>query len=408
MRKVIGALGLVFAVSGVFSQESSSNAGTASILLLRIGPNPRISSMSEAFSGLANDENALYYNPAGLSTIASAGISLNHTEWFEDIRIENLTFAYPISKKMGIGLGLTHLWMPSIESFDYLGQSLGSIDVSSSIVDFGFSYKIQSAFSVGIGVKYFQEKLATYSAAGFGFDLGLLLKTMISGLSVGIAAQNYGGNIKYDQQNQKIPLTFRGGLSYQLARTSLLFSLDVIKSSDSDIRIYLGSEYTFNNQLSLRIGNKFSEAEIFTPSFGAGFHLQGRYNFYYTYGMYSDLGGIHQLGFTFNFGNPSKYKSKPLYYPSQPLKLVPPENVKVDIIENELRISWDRVSGVQYNVYAKHSTQEKWVKLNKSLLYNNSIKFKKPKSRGIYYFRVSSQYNGKESSFSKEASIYVK
>ena len=81
--------------------------------------------------------------------------------------------------------------------------------------------------------------------------------------------------------------------------------------------------------------------------------------------------------------------------------------MKVEFSEEEMHVSWGRVPGVQYNVYAKHSSQEKWSKLNKSPLYNNSMKFKKPLLPGTYSFRVSSMHNGKESSFSKEVKINV-
>jgi hypothetical protein len=79
----------------------------------------------------------------------------------------------------------------------------------------------------------------------------------------------------------------------------------------------------------------------------------------------------------------------------------------VDVSGNELRISWDRVSGVQYNVYARYSTQDTWRQLNKKPLYNNSMKFKKPEMKGIYYFRVGSVFGGKESPYSKEVNIHV-
>ena len=89
------------------------------------------------------------------------------------------------------------------------------------------------------------------------------------------------------------------------------------------------------------------------------------------------------------------------------MSLVPPLNLGVKVTGNELNISWDRVSGVQYNVYARHSSKDKWIKLNKSALYNNSMKFKKPAAQGIYYFRVSSLFAGKESTYSKEVTIHV-
>jgi hypothetical protein len=404
----IAVLAISIFCSSILGQEGSPDAGTASVLLLRFGPNPRVAGLSEAFTGLANDENALYYNVAGLPYLNSSVVSLNHTEWFEDIRMDNITLGHFLSRKIGIAAGLTHMWMPGIEGRDNQGQTTGSIDVTSSVAYLGFAYKIIPAFSLGIGVKYFQDKLASYTTSGFGYDAGLMVKTSLRGLSAGFAVQNFGGKIKYDSEDQKIPLTFRGGLVYKLYMPEIQFALDVVKSVDTDYRIHFGIEYVFRNQFALRVGNKFTKSEKFTPSFSAGFNLRQQYYIDYSFVNYSDLGAVHRLGFSYHFNHISTTKrSFGSYDYSKPVILKPPPNVMVDVSGNELRISWDRVSGVQYNVYARYSTQDTWRQLNKKPLYNNSMKFKKPEMKGIYYFRVGSVFGGKESPYSKEVNIHV-
>jgi hypothetical protein len=188
-----------------------------------------------------------------------------------------------------------------------------------------------------------------------------------------------------------------------------LFSLDVSKSLDTDIAVHIGAEYLVVSNFSLRMGNRFTQIEKFTPSFGVGFHFNEEYNLYYTFSNYSDLGGTHRIGISFRFGYVNKNtRSRLLYETSQIVKNIPPENIDVKIESDELIISWDRVAGVQYNVYAKHSSVNTWVKLNKIPLYNNTLKYKKPIALGNYSFKVCSVYNNKESTFSKEVSLYVK
>jgi hypothetical protein len=399
---------LVMSIANVFGQESSSDAGTASVLLLRFGPNPRVAGLSEAFTGIADDENALYYNIAGLPYLKSGVVSLNHTEWFEDIRMENITFGHYFSRSLGLAVGLTHMWMPGIEGRDNQGQAVGSVDVTSSVINLGAAYKIIPSLSLGIGAKFFQDKLGSYSTTGFGFDAGLLVKTFLSGLSLGVAVQNFGGKINYDTEDHKIPLTYRGGLVYKFYQPNLQLALDVVKSVDTDYAMNFGVEYVFRNQFSLRVGNKLTSYQSFTPSFSAGFNVKKQYYIDYTFVNYTELGSIHRVGFAFHF-NPRSTRAKSIshYDSSKPVNLVPPTDLAVKVSGNELNISWGRVAGVQYNVFAKHSTQDKWVKLNKSALYNNSMKFKKPAAKGIFYFRVNSIFGGKESKYSKEVNINV-
>jgi hypothetical protein len=292
---------MLYTYQNGFAQETANAAGTSSILLLRFAPSPRVAGLSEAYTGLADDENSLFYNPGGLNNLRSAVIGLNHTEWFEDIRVDNIIFGYDLSKKLAMGVGLVHMWMPGLESKDDLGRSLGSFNVQSSVANLGISYRFNFALSMGVAVKYFQDKLGTYSASGFGFDAGLYLRTAIPGLSTGIVVQNIGGDVTYDQIPQKIPMVYRGGIAYRLRSAHSLFTLDVVKSIDTDYNLNFGVEYIFQKQFSLRIGNRFSQQETFTPSFGLGIHIEQQYNFFYTYSNFSDLGGSHRLGFSYSF-----------------------------------------------------------------------------------------------------------
>jgi len=298
---IIVLLILLLSNEALRAQESALSAGTSSILLLRFAPSPRAAGLSEAFAGLADDETSLYYNPAGLANIPSAVLSLNHTEWFEDIKVDNIIASYKFSHKLSMGVGLVHMWMPELEARDELGRSLGSFNVSSSVFNLGFSYKFNVAFSMGVVVKYFHDSLGDYTAAGFGFDAGFYLNTTISGLSAGLVVQNLGQDVTYERVSQKIPLSYRAGIAYKLSSANTTLALDMVKSIDTDFGLHFGIEYVFQDQFSLIAGNKFLAYDLFVPSFGVGFHLQEQYHFYYSYATYSDLGGTHRLGFNFNF-----------------------------------------------------------------------------------------------------------
>ena len=97
---------------------------------------------------------------------------------------------------------------------DENGQPTGSINVSSSIISTGVSYKFHPIFRVGLGIKYFLDKLADVSVSGVGFDLGLFFKPAVSGFTAGLSVQNLGGKVEYEVEKQEIPLVFRGGIAY--------------------------------------------------------------------------------------------------------------------------------------------------------------------------------------------------
>jgi len=392
----------------IYAQSPSSSAGTASNLMLRFGTSAKVTGLSEAFTGLADDENSLLYNPGGLPNIQKGIFSLNHAEWFEDIRIDNMVFGYNLFNDLGIGFSISHMWMPEIQGKDEYGQETAPFNVSSSIVNLGVGYKVHPGFFTGIGIKYFVDNLANYSASGVALDVGLYMRTIIPGLTAGLALQNFGGDIQYDKEKQRIPLTYRGGLAYKLYSQHLTFTTDVVKSIDSELNINTGIEYIFKDFVSLRIGNRFSENEMFLPAFGAGIQLEDMFHINYTFFNLSDLGSTHRVGISYHFNIPYNLKwRKGLVKKPQLVLLVPPKKVNVSLIHEELVITWDKVEGAKYNVYAKYGDKSDWKKITNETLIINFLKINKKPEPGNYSFKITSVINNRESNFSEEVTIHV-
>ena len=75
------ALVVQFAFPGFsYSQTVTSAAGLVSPLSA-LGASARADAMGGAFTGLADDSSALFFNSAGLSGLSNARISLNHNSY---------------------------------------------------------------------------------------------------------------------------------------------------------------------------------------------------------------------------------------------------------------------------------------------------------------------------------------
>jgi len=393
--------------STLIAQESSGNAGTASALLLRFNPSVRVAGLSGAYTGLADDENALLFNPAGLTNMNFSGVSLNHNEWLEDIRIENLTASYAITRDIGVGIGFTHMWMGDLQGKDEFGNDTERFSVSSSILQIGGGYKIMSGVRGGIAFKYLIDDLAGYKASGFAFDAGFLFNTFLNNLTAGLSVQNLGGKISYDQEKQSLPLNFRGGLAYDITSIDMLMTADVAKSADTDLDILFGVEYILLDQFALRAGNRFNANEAFTPSFGIGFSLENSYHLQYTFVTLNELGATHRIGFSYTFKAPGNRVISPGRMSTASLVLYPPYNIRTAIDGDEIIVTWDPLPGANYNVYARHSKSDQWAKLTKSPLNKNELRIPKPSIPGKMSFKVTSLQLDRESGFSKEVNIDV-
>jgi hypothetical protein len=391
------------------AQSPYENGGTNSNLFLKMDVTPRAAALGGTFTAIANDENTLLYNTAGLAKPRSSFIALNHTQWFDDIRIENMLFTYKMSSGLGMGLGISYMGMPSIQGMSNSNSPTQEFDVSSSIVQLGFGYEIYYGAMLGLGVKYFNENLAGFTAGGVALDAGILFETMVRGLTVGFAVQNISGKIKYDFFNEKPPIVFRGGVAYKVPLQDLRFALDVVKSSDQDFQYDLGIEYILAKYAVLRLGNQAVSQKLFSPSFGVGANIEDKYQLDYTFLNHENLGATHRIGISFRFDIRPLFKGKKPGYNRRGSSIIKtPIGLRYVLKDNALVIKWLPITGAKYYVYAKTEKNGKWRKLNIKPIEKNEMIYKRPKKGTKYYITVTAVLNNLESAFARQIEVEVK
>ena len=94
----LGRIGRSFIASVLHAAFSSKSAGTSGAAFLKIGAGARPTAMGGAYTALADDANALYWNPAGLVRLEKREFSASHAEMFESTRLDFLAYAHPTSQ----------------------------------------------------------------------------------------------------------------------------------------------------------------------------------------------------------------------------------------------------------------------------------------------------------------------
>lgn len=155
---------------------------------MSIDVSARAQAMGGAFSALANDVYATFYNPAGLVQIQSMQLAFTHTQQFlASVNYDYIGFTKPISENKAFGLSLIRLGVDNIKDsrsaaiFDDNGI-LQSIDQSrvekfnsaDYVFFFSLSQRFRSNLLLGFNVKLIRRDLADHSANGLGFDIGAL------------------------------------------------------------------------------------------------------------------------------------------------------------------------------------------------------------------------------------------
>jgi len=255
------AVGLLIGL-GFGSLKVAAAAETASFL--KVSPGARPIGMGNAFTAVADDLNALAWNPAGLSGVKQREAAFMHAELFEGTRYDYMGYAHPIgsaargaSGQSTLAFGLARLSQDPIGGRAADRSATGSFDASDSAFQAAFSRPIgRRGPSVGASVKFLQSQLAGHKAQGYAFDLGVKHGLHAGGMPVflGASAMNLGPGLEFIDEKNNLPMTLSVGAGVQTIG-AFLISADIRHRPQSGETVFgLGTEYAMLSALTLRAG----------------------------------------------------------------------------------------------------------------------------------------------------------
>lgn len=249
--------------------------------LIDVGAKPI--ALGGAFTSLANNSNAVYYNPAGLSQMPFREVSIFYSPapfGLKELANGSVNFVEP-TKFGAFGL--------SAKTYGF--ELYKEITVTAS-----YSNNYKKKIYYGANVNFYNLKIQNYgSASTFGVDIGGLAY-LTDFLRWGFAAFNLN-RPKIGTQDDKLPQVYRTGISVQ-PRNELNFMLDVEKDTRYTTSVKAGIEYSLYDMIDLRAGIG-TEPTKFSAGVGLYYSI-----FEIDYGFYNhqDLGLTHQGTITVNFG----------------------------------------------------------------------------------------------------------
>lgn len=331
-------LGLV-GVSNSEAKIKFSKVGTTSAQFLKIGVG-RATGMGDAFTAIADDASASYFNPAGLTQLSKREFFVNHIDWISDINHEYFCVALPITNIGVLALSVTALTMGDMEKLtiddpatairedDSSGLYFGAMDLAFAL---SFARQITEKLAFGLTAKAINQSLYNLSGSAAALDFGLLYHTGFKSLRLGAAITNFGTSMTYSgigiqfqdttfalkpraqylTTPTPLPVTFRFGIAYDFLDdpiNKLTFATDLLHPNDINETINFGLEYTYRKVFLVRAGYilntdfEYAKAMKYQTglSFGAGFmtNLTPGVSLRLDY-CYRDMGwlkGSHRLG----------------------------------------------------------------------------------------------------------------
>lgn len=305
--------------------------------------------MGGAFSAVADDATAIYWNPAGLPLIGHQEVTGGHANLFgSEIRDSFISFVLPLTPSQAVGIDWYHS-----------GYSDSELDFGENRIDLAYGRRIGSRFSAGAVVKYLNRNTGldgfeVRRGSGFGIDFGVLYQPIPMLRIAGVGQDAFDTELKYSAGNGNVvafPRTLRAGA----ALTPWSWGTVAV---DVDDRLHVGAEYRPAELLALRAGlqDDVGGPEGTELSFGAGIRWSVL-RFDYAYVDHPVLGGTSHFGLSLGFNfNPSqirieKVETRDIYtslyrsYSHEPLGSVRVRNLEDTPVRARLRVMVPELMG---------------------------------------------------------------
>jgi hypothetical protein len=324
MRPWIAA-GVAFLV--VVAQAHTCHAvsnGTQAGSFLMIGSGARAASMGEAFTGLADDVSAAYWNPAGLVQLPSLQATLCYAAWFADTSYSVVSLGAPIAPGHCLAASVYYFHVPTIANVPESVEP--AVDLSNYAAGVSYACGLTDRLSIGGGIKMLSQDItqagrADSSASSALIDLGVLYRNEDPDISGGLLLQNMGPKLEFRDAGSPAPFWARAGVAWRVYRDewlSVVATADAAQPVDTGYKLVIpsggisdifkislkgprqnrynygfGTEWWIADLLALRAGYVTRVgSDIDTPSAGAGLKFTVDpfvYALDYSYSFWGDL-----------------------------------------------------------------------------------------------------------------------
>jgi len=266
------------------------SAGSSSLIISRLPVGTRAMALGGAYTAMADDPSAIWWNPSCLARINSIEMGVLHVEQGQDIRMENALFAWPVVSGGTLGAGASYLGMPPIR--EQLEDPATGAYLGTGANLTAYQWKTAAGFgqylsrwgglpllgplwergAIGASLAVLGEQIGIEGSYTVSADVGYLYDDPSSGRRFGVVARELGAPTR----GAPLPVTGQVGVAQDIGDWGL--SADVLTATDDSYRVRGGAEWTYQGDtgaVSLRLGAQHSFSSHLNSwlSMGLGYHL---------------------------------------------------------------------------------------------------------------------------------------
>ncbi|NPA44247.1 MAG: type IX secretion system protein PorQ [Chlorobi bacterium] len=193
--------------------------GDGVFTFLEIPNSAKVASLGGANISIYNDDlNMAFQNPALLNSDMERKVVLNYVNYFTDINLGSVAYAFN-NKKIGtIAIGLQFLDYGKFISADATGIIIGDFSASDYALNIIWSKQLFKNITGGINIKPLYSSYETYTSFGIVADVGISYINTEKEMATSLTLKNIGTQLKpfTDDNYESIPFDIQLGFSKKL------------------------------------------------------------------------------------------------------------------------------------------------------------------------------------------------
>jgi len=183
------------------------------------------------------DANLSISNPSLLDSVMTGSMSLNYMNYMAGI---NYGYSSYVQHFKNIGTFSASFMYANYGDFKRAtesGEIIGDFVANDLVFIVGYGRKIDSNFSIGTNVKFFNSIYDAYSSMGMGFDIAATYFIPDKYFAISAVIKNMGFTFKNytENQNEKLPFEIQLGSTVKLKHAPIRFSLTLTNLQKWDL-----------------------------------------------------------------------------------------------------------------------------------------------------------------------------
>jgi len=278
---MILAAAMVTPASAQTGTQDNTAYGGASGEFLLLGAGARGQALGGAYSALATDVTAMYYNPAGLAQLARPGVMFSANSYIAETNYAWAGLAFPLGggvRSVGFSLGSFGFGNQPIYTLEAPDGDGREYSVRQTFLSASLAQNFSDRFSAGFSLKFINDRLGSAKASGVAVDFGTNFHASVGArpIRASFVIQNLGTNLQHSGEDLIVGVTREPPLGTvdvpQEPQSAVLSTSSWTLPVMFRVGVALDLVAQGNNRLTML--SEFTQPNNTKPGAGAGFEYQ--------------------------------------------------------------------------------------------------------------------------------------